>query len=82
MRFRFAMQAVNRATIGAFNLAIGLNGQEHAWVSVPRFVVCARTMQGQIVRCDVYDLWGLGALGHDFFQSKIKYFMENFFQAA
>lgn len=82
MRFRLAVQTVHRAAIGAFNLAVGLNRQKHAWVSVPRFVVCASAMQGQIVWCDVDDLGGWGALGHDFFQSKIKYFMGEFFSGC
>lgn len=50
MPFGFALELIDAAAIGAFDAAVVGNGQEHAGVAVPGFVVGAAAMQGQVVR--------------------------------
>ena len=48
---KVAVQTVNRAAIRAFDTAVALNRQEHAWMAVPRFGmgVFAVAVERQIV---------------------------------
>ena len=52
-----AIKTVISAAIRAFNLAVGLNRQEHARMAVPCFMIRTGAMQRQILRLDDYNVF-------------------------
>lgn len=58
-----AVEVVARAAVGAFDVAVGLDGQENARVSVPGFMIRACAVERQVLG---FDDDGFGCRVHGF----------------